>query len=210
MLGRRLSPPASTRLTYCGSRNTPCASAPVRSASVISSATRAASSAGISTARRASRMKARIAGAGTRVGPAAGVPRAAVVGALIPFDYRITPGNAPRGREPIQRRLTLTRETGLGIERNRRQIEIARQNREGVGSADLVTARRRTKIERRGRWVEAERLLRRIIFDGIRAAANSRVDACTTRRRFSSVPQADLRPEQQAALHDGKNDGEQS
>ena len=38
MFGRLLKPPALSRRTYCGRRNTPCASAPVRSASPISSA----------------------------------------------------------------------------------------------------------------------------------------------------------------------------
>ena len=46
MSGRGLMPPPRRRRTYCGSRNTPWASAPVRSASSISSATLAASSAG--------------------------------------------------------------------------------------------------------------------------------------------------------------------
>src|SRR5438132_7081445 len=96
MLGRRLSPPASTRLTYWGRRNTPWASAPVRSASVISSATRAASSGGTSTATRASRMKARMAGAGTCVGPGVGVPGAALSSRLMGLDYRIHRRSASR------------------------------------------------------------------------------------------------------------------
>src|SRR5580700_7952651 len=85
MLGRRLSPPASTRLTYWARRNTPWASAPVRSASVISSAMRAASPAGICMAASASLMKARMAGAGagTRTASAAGAERAAVDSPLI-------------------------------------------------------------------------------------------------------------------------------
>ena len=61
-----LTPPARRRRTYCGSRNTPCASAPVRSASVISSATLAASDAGRPTTASASSIRPVIAGAGTR------------------------------------------------------------------------------------------------------------------------------------------------
>src|ERR1043166_5794296 len=99
MLGRRLSPPAFTRLTYCGSRNTPWASAPVRSASVINSATRAAASGGISTATRASRMKARMAGADTYSGAGVGAVRAALGSRLMRLDYRIPPGSASRVTE---------------------------------------------------------------------------------------------------------------
>ena len=54
MFGRGLKPPAFRRRTYCGSRNTPCASAPVRSASPISSAHLAASSRGSPAAASAS------------------------------------------------------------------------------------------------------------------------------------------------------------
>ena len=46
MFGFGLTPPALMRRMYCGRRNTPCASAPARSASSISSAIFAASAAG--------------------------------------------------------------------------------------------------------------------------------------------------------------------
>src|ERR1044072_7353362 len=65
MFGRGLNPPALSRRTYCGSRNTPCASAPVRSASPISSAHLAASSRGRPAAASASLISARIAATGT-------------------------------------------------------------------------------------------------------------------------------------------------
>src|SRR3954462_6635903 len=65
MFGRLLKPPALSRRTYWGSRNTPCASAPVRSASPISSAHLAASSRGNPAALSASVISARIAVTGT-------------------------------------------------------------------------------------------------------------------------------------------------
>src|ERR1044072_1511548 len=65
MFARGLTPPALSRRTYCGSRNTPCASAPVRSASPISSAHLAASSRGRPAAASASVISARIAATGT-------------------------------------------------------------------------------------------------------------------------------------------------
>src|SRR5215470_10856066 len=64
--GRLLKPPALRRRTYCGSRNTPWPSAPVRSASVINCAHWAASAAGNSAAIRASAIRPQIACAGTR------------------------------------------------------------------------------------------------------------------------------------------------
>ena len=66
MLGLGLTPPALMRRMYCGRRNTPCASAPVRSASSISSATLAASASGTPTAVIASSISAAMAAAGTR------------------------------------------------------------------------------------------------------------------------------------------------
>ena len=65
MFGRGLNPPAFSRRTYCGRRNTPCASAPVRSASPISSAHLAASSRGSPAAASASVISPRIAATGT-------------------------------------------------------------------------------------------------------------------------------------------------
>ena len=65
MLGRGLKPPAFSRRTYCGRRNTPCASAPVRSASPINSAHFAASARGSPAPLSASVISARIAATGT-------------------------------------------------------------------------------------------------------------------------------------------------
>ena len=65
MSGFGLNPPAFSRRTYCGRRNTPCASAPVRSASPINSAHLAASSRGNPAAASASVINPRIASIGT-------------------------------------------------------------------------------------------------------------------------------------------------
>src|SRR5580704_12004843 len=64
MLGRALKPLAFSRRTYCASRKMPWPSAPVRSASVISAAQRAASSPGNPAAARLSTIIERIARAG--------------------------------------------------------------------------------------------------------------------------------------------------
>src|SRR5882672_9271688 len=66
MVGRELMPPARSRLTYCGRRKMPWASAPVRSASHINSATLPASVAGSPVLTRASSIKPVIARAETR------------------------------------------------------------------------------------------------------------------------------------------------
>ena len=66
MSGFGLTPPPRSRLMYCGSRNTPWASAPVRSASSISSAHLAASAAGSPIALNASAISAAMVEAGTR------------------------------------------------------------------------------------------------------------------------------------------------
>src|SRR5580700_5140117 len=70
MFGCALKPRALSRRTYCGSRNMPWPSAPVRSASVISSAQRAASAAGKPAARNESLSSEVTARAGTRIMPA--------------------------------------------------------------------------------------------------------------------------------------------
>src|SRR5580704_5482304 len=70
MLGWALKPPALRRRTYCGRRNMPWPSAPVRSASVISSAQRAASAAGKPAATNESVSSEVTARAGTRIMPA--------------------------------------------------------------------------------------------------------------------------------------------
>src|SRR4029077_16553858 len=70
MLGCALKPRALSRRTYCGSRKMPWPSAPVRSASVINSAQRAASAAGRPAATNESVSSEVIARAGTRVMPA--------------------------------------------------------------------------------------------------------------------------------------------
>src|SRR5262245_48433245 len=64
--GLLLKPPALSRRMYCGRRNTPWPSAPVRSASVISSATFAAWAGVRPPATRASPMSEETAAAGTR------------------------------------------------------------------------------------------------------------------------------------------------
>src|SRR5215831_5202937 len=66
MDGRGLMPPARTRFTYCGKRKMPWASAPVRSASHINSATLPASAAGSPIFTKASSIKPVIARAETR------------------------------------------------------------------------------------------------------------------------------------------------
>src|SRR5580704_180466 len=73
MLGWALKPRAFSRRTYCGSRNMPCPSAPVRSASVISSAQRAASASGKPAATNESFSSDVTARAGTRVMPASSI-----------------------------------------------------------------------------------------------------------------------------------------
>src|SRR3984957_14434253 len=70
MLGWALKPRAFSRRTYCGSRNVPWPSAPGRSASVISSAQRAASAAGKPAATNESVSSEVTARAGTRIMPA--------------------------------------------------------------------------------------------------------------------------------------------
>src|SRR6202044_754313 len=70
MFGRLLNPPAASRRTYCGSRNMPWPSAPVRSASVISSAQRAAWAPGNPAATNESVSSEVTARAGTHVMPA--------------------------------------------------------------------------------------------------------------------------------------------
>src|SRR6516164_3734089 len=66
MFGRLLKPPALSLRTYWGRRKMPWPSAPVRSASLISSAQRAASSCGSPAAARASAISALVARAGMR------------------------------------------------------------------------------------------------------------------------------------------------
>src|SRR5215469_5082639 len=66
MFGRLLKPPALSRRTYCGRRKMPWPSAPVRSASLISSAQRAASGCGSPAAASASAISALVARAGMR------------------------------------------------------------------------------------------------------------------------------------------------
>src|SRR5215475_127195 len=66
IFGLLLKPPALRRRTYCGSRKMPWPSAPVRSASVISSAHLAASASGRPAATNVSLISAYIARAGTR------------------------------------------------------------------------------------------------------------------------------------------------
>src|SRR4051794_4688689 len=65
MFGRGLKPPAFRRRTYCGRRNTPCASAPVRSASAISAAHFAAAARGNPAAASASSISPLTAATGT-------------------------------------------------------------------------------------------------------------------------------------------------
>ena len=62
IVGARIEPAGLKRSTYCGRRNTPCASAPVRSASSISSAILAASPAGTPDLVMASTIRPRTAG----------------------------------------------------------------------------------------------------------------------------------------------------
>src|SRR5580698_5493398 len=73
MFGRALKPFAFSRRTYCGSRKMPWPSAPVRSASVISSAQRAASASGKPAATNESLSSEVTARAGTRVMPASAI-----------------------------------------------------------------------------------------------------------------------------------------
>src|ERR1700722_7077025 len=73
MLGCALKPRALRRRTYCGRRNMPWPSAPVRSASVISSAQRAASAAGKPAATNESVSSEVTARAGTRIMPASAI-----------------------------------------------------------------------------------------------------------------------------------------
>src|ERR1700719_2803145 len=73
MFGWALKPRAFSRRTYCGRRNMPCPSAPVRSASVISSAQRAASAAGKPAATNESVSSELTARAGTRIMPASAI-----------------------------------------------------------------------------------------------------------------------------------------
>src|ERR1700690_1939459 len=73
MLGCALKPRALSRRTYCGRRNMPWPSAPVRSASVINSAQRAASAAGRPAATNESLSSEVTARAGTRIMPASAI-----------------------------------------------------------------------------------------------------------------------------------------
>src|SRR5579864_9379688 len=73
MFGCALKPRAFNRRTYCGSRKMPWPSAPVRSASVISSAQRAASAAGRPAATNESVSSEATARAGTRIMPASAI-----------------------------------------------------------------------------------------------------------------------------------------
>src|SRR5580693_5581777 len=73
MLGCALKPRALRRRTYCGRRKMPWPSAPVRSASVISSAQRAASAAGKPAATNESVSSEVTARAGTRIMPASAI-----------------------------------------------------------------------------------------------------------------------------------------
>src|SRR5580704_5823340 len=73
MLGWALKPRALSRRTYCGSRNMPWPSAPVRSASVINSAQRAASASGKPAATNESVSSEVTARAGTRIMPASAI-----------------------------------------------------------------------------------------------------------------------------------------
>src|SRR5580700_5910274 len=73
MLGWALKPRALRRRTYCGRRNIPWPSAPVRSASVISSAQRAASASGRPAATNESLSSEVTARAGTRIMPASAI-----------------------------------------------------------------------------------------------------------------------------------------
>src|SRR6516225_7871335 len=66
MFGRLLKPPALSRRTYCGRRKMPWPSAPVRSASLISSAQRAASACGSPAAASASAISVFVARRGIR------------------------------------------------------------------------------------------------------------------------------------------------
>src|ERR1700692_4402272 len=73
MLGCAVQPRALRRRTYCGKRNMPWPSAPVRSASVISSAQRVASAAGRPAATNESASNEETARAGTRIMPASAI-----------------------------------------------------------------------------------------------------------------------------------------
>src|SRR5579862_8809081 len=73
MFGCALKPRAFSRRTYCGRRKMPWPSAPVRSASVISSAQRAASAAGKPAATNESVSSEVTARAGTRIMPASAI-----------------------------------------------------------------------------------------------------------------------------------------
>src|SRR5580698_4685605 len=73
MLGWALKPRALRRRAYCGRRNMPWPSAPVRSASVISSAQRAASASGKPAATNESVSSEVTACAGTRIMPASAI-----------------------------------------------------------------------------------------------------------------------------------------
>src|SRR3984957_17837520 len=73
MLGWALKPRAFSRRTYCGRRRMPWPSAPVRSASVISSAQRAASAAGKPAATNESVSSEVTARAGTRIMPSSAI-----------------------------------------------------------------------------------------------------------------------------------------
>src|ERR1700720_2938571 len=73
MFGCALKPRALSRRTYCGKRNMPWPSAPVRSAPVISSAQRVASAAGRPAATNESLSSEVTARAGTRIMPASAI-----------------------------------------------------------------------------------------------------------------------------------------
>jgi hypothetical protein len=81
MFGRALKPPAFRRRTYCGRRNTPCASAPVRSASTIIRAHVSASSRGNPAAVSASSIRLLTAATVTR-------PATSILLILYPSDVR--------------------------------------------------------------------------------------------------------------------------